>query len=150
MLRAPQSGVAMLYQGRQDGTIPLLDEKGKFIMNFNPLNVRKMATEGDPNLPNAFLRVTGEGFLEGHLFRDYEGSLRPENGPEEIFLQRSGCLHEGSPRAPIVYKVPEGRILGQLQDYPNMPVVYWATVLNGNRTVASLPDVFIVIVNGEM
>ena len=25
-----------------------------------------------------------------------------------------------------------------------MPVVYWATVLNGNRTMASLPDAFIV------
>ena len=113
----------MLYQGRQDGTIPLLDERGKLVMYFNPLHVRKMATEGDPLIPNAFLRVTEEGLLEGHLFRFYDAAMRPETGPEEIFLQRSGCLHEGSPRAPIVYKVPEGRILGQLLDYENMPVV---------------------------
>ena len=140
-------GIAMLYQGRQDGTIPLLDERGKLVMYFNPLHVRKMATEGDPFLPNAFLSVTEAGLFEGHLFRFYDAAMRPE---KEIFLQRSGCLHEGSPRAPIVYKVPEGRILGQLLDYENTPVVYWATVLNGNRTVASLPDAFIVIVKGEM
>ena len=109
--------------------------------------IRKMALQGDPFTPNAYLRVLPpDGTRPARLVGRSFGVIEPT---QEIFLQRSGYPHPGSPQAPVAYKCRDGLPPTELVDFAGMPVVYWAEVLNGSRTVNSLLTVFIALVEGE-
>ena len=107
--------------------------------------IRKMALEGDPFIPNTYLRVIWDALLGPRLIAVTYQEAEPG---EEMFLQRSRFPHIGSPQAPVVYKCSLGPP-EELADFVGMPVVIWNQVLSGARTVTSMPEVFIVLVEGE-
>ena len=68
--------------------------------------IRKMALQGDPFTPNAYLRVLPpDGTRPARLAARTFGEIEPT---QEIFLQRSGYPHPGSPQAPVAYKCQDG------------------------------------------
>ena len=118
-----------------------------FVAGQFQARIRKLALVGGPYLPNAYLRVVA-GDNNNPNPRLTVRTLEEIVPGDEVFLQRAVFPHKGSPQAPVVYKCSLGPPTEQV-DFAGMPVVIWTQVLNGERTVSSLAEVFIVLVEGE-
>ena len=118
-----------------------------FVAGQFQARIRKMALVGDLNLPNAYLRVVA-GDNNNPNPRLTVRTLEEIVPGDEVFLQRAGYPNQLSPQAPVVYKCSLWPPT-ELVDFTGMPVVIWTQVLNGEHTVSSLAEVFIVLVEGE-